>query len=227
MARQYRAIGRRAFIGGFGAAALILPLPARAQGLGLSGILGNATDNALDQLARPGAFYNGPDIRIGLPMIGNLGGSVGGILGTVLGGASDLGLLDGLVRKLNDGAGVAAGEAKPIFRTAIDDLSFDDVPGIVREKDGGTQYLRRSANDRLHSRLEPLVDDALASLGAHRQLDELGAQHSFIASAGLNRSTLNRTVTDQALDGIFAYVGSEEKKLRDNPLDALGGLLGL
>lgn len=224
------AMNRRAMIAGMGAGAALMTLPTalRAQGLGqslgLSSILGKATDSALDRLSQPGAFYNDEDIRIGLPIVGNLGGS--GLLGSLLNGASRLGVLDGITRSINDAAGVAAGEAKPIFRDAIDDLSFSDAPGIIRQKDGGTQYLRRSANDRLHSRLEPLVDSALEKAGVYGQFDKLAAEHSFIQQAGLSRASINRSVTDQGLDGIFAYIGAEERGFRDNPLGGLGNLFG-
>ncbi|MEM8726651.1 MAG: DUF4197 domain-containing protein [Pseudomonadota bacterium] len=221
---------RRLALLGIGAAGSVTLVPgiARAQGLGLSSILGTATDSALDKLAKPGAFYNDEEVRIGLPMLGNLGGT-GGLLGSVMGAAGQLGGipgLDGLVRGINDAAGVAAGEAKPIFREAIDGLSFSDAPGIIRESDGGTQYLRRSSNDRLHSKLNPLIDSALGDAGIHSQVDKLSAENDLVRQAGLNRESINKSVTDQGLDGIFTYIGNEEKALRKNPLGGLGDLLG-
>ena len=216
---------RRAFIAGMGAlgAFAFLPAPAHAQGLGLGSILGRASDNALDKLAVPGAFYDDEDIRIGLPIIGNVGRRSGGLLGSLLDAGSRLGLLDGITRSINDAAGVAAGEAKPIFREAIDGLSLADAPGIIRESDGGTRYLRSSSQDRLHTKLEPLVDGALEQAGVYGQFDKLAAEHSFIREAGLDRARINRSVTDQGLDGIFAYIGNEERTFRRNPL---GRLLG-
>lgn len=230
---------RRRFIAGaslLGAISLV-PAAANAQGLGdllggigrgggiggglnLSSLLGNATDKALDKLALPGAFYGDEEVRIGLPIVGNLG-KRGGLFGSILGGASRLGVLDGITRQMNDAAGVAAGEAKPIFRDAIDELSFDDAPSIIREEDGGTQYLRSSANDRLHSRLEPLVDGALERAGIYKTFDGLADQHSFIRRAGLDRAKINRSVTDQGLDGIFSYIGTEERGFRKNPVSGL------
>ena len=216
---------RRAFIAGMGAlgAFAFLPAPAHAQGLGLGSILGRASDNALDKLALPGAFYDDEDIRIGLPISGNVGRRGGGLLGSLLDAGSRLGLLDGITRSINDAAGVAAGEAKPIFREAIDGLSLADAPGIIRESDGGTRYLRSSSQDRLHTKLEPLVDGALEQAGVYGQFDKLAAEHSFIREAGLDRARINRSVTDQGLDGIFAYIGNEERTFRRNPL---GRLLG-
>ena len=216
---------RRAFIAGMGAlgAFAFLPAPAHAQGLGLGSILGRASDNALDKLALPGAFYDDEDIRIGLPIIGNVGRRGGGLLGSLLDAGSRLGLLDGITRSINDAAGVAAGEAKPIFREAIDGLSLADALGIIRESDGGTRYLRSSSQDRLHTKLEPLVDGALEQAGVYGQFDKLAAEHSFIREAGLDRARINRSVTDQGLSRIFDYIGNEERTFRRNPL---GRLLG-
>ena len=237
---------RRAILTGLGlsGASLLLPSAARAQGigdilggddeggsgLGLSSILGKATDNALDELAQPGAFFNDEAIRIGLPVLGTLGGGKkSGVLGTILGAGSKMVGLPGvedIIRGINDAAGVAAGEAKPIFREAIDGLSFSDAPGIIKENDGGTQYLRRSSNDSLHEKLTPLVDTALGDLGIHGQIDKLAEQSSLLRDAGLDRPSINKTVTDQGLDGIFSYIGKEEIAFRKNPLRGLGSILG-
>ncbi len=218
---------RRTMIAGLTASSGLILFPSAAHAqfgkLGLSSLLGKATDSALDQLAQPGAFYDDEDVRIGLPIVGK---SSGGLLGSILGGASKLGVLDGVTRKINDAAGIAAGEAKPIFRDAIDDLSFSDAPGIVKQNDGGTQYLRQSSNDALHAKLQPLVDSALESLGVYSTFDGLAEKHSFIRSAGLNREKINTSVTDQGLDGIFSYVGKEEIAFRKNPLGGVSKSLG-
>ncbi len=220
---------RRSVIVGMATSAglLIVPQVARAQlglgGLNLSSILGKATDSALDKLAQPGAFYGDEDVRIGLPIVGK---SSGGLFGSILSGASKLGVLDDVTKQINDAAGIAAGEAKPIFRDAIDGLSFSDAPGIIKDNDGGTQYLRSSSNDALHAKLEPLVDSALESLGVYKTFDGLAEQHSFIRKAGLDRESINRSVTDQGLDGIFTYVGKEEIAFRKDPFGGLGKTLG-
>ena len=222
MDRPVLAFTRRSAL--VGAASLItLPGVVRAQGLGLGSILGKASDSALDQLAQPGAFYNDEDVRIGLPITGN---PRRGLLGSIFNAGSRLGILDGITRKINDAAGAAAGEAKPIFRAAINDLSFSDVPGIVRDKEGGSKYLRTSANDQLHEKVKPLVDTALSDIGVYEQFDGLAEKHSFVRDAGLNRERINNSVTDQALDGIFAYMGREERKFREDQLGNAGKVLG-
>lgn len=225
-------INRRVLLGGIAASAALVPFGSIAQaqglnlgkGLGLGSILGKASDSALGKLSQPGAYYNDKDIRIGLPIVGKLGGG-GGLFGSILSGASKLGVLDDVTRSINDAAGVAAGEAKPIFRDAINGLSFNDVPSIVKQSDGGTRYLRSSSNDALHGKLTPLIDTALGDLGVYNQFDKLAAKHSFIRAAGLSREGINKSVTDQGLDGIFSYMGGEEKAFRKNPLGDVGNVL--
>ncbi|WP_292963524.1 DUF4197 domain-containing protein [Novosphingobium sp. UBA1939] len=197
---------------------------AQVLGSGLTGILGNASDSALDKLAQPGAFYNDSAVRILLPLVGNAGG-LGGALGSVLGAGDRLGLTDGITRKLNDAAGLAAKEAKPIFRAAISRLSLNDVPGIVSQNDGASQYLRRSAGTELTGRMRPLINAALGKVGAFNQLDSLSRRSSLISAAGITRDKLGNSVTDQALNGIFKYIGSEEGRLRANPAGTAGSLL--
>lgn len=222
---------RRHFLIGSGAMLATFTLASPAQAKGLADILAKASDSALDKLAVPGAFYGDEDIRIKLPLIGDLG-DLGG-LGDLASRASGLfgrkkkvDLLGGLTRTINDAAGLAAGEAKPIFRESIGELSITDAPGIISKKDGATRYLEESSGDTLQSKLRPLVDTSMTELGAYEQLDKLGESSSLIAQAGLTSDRLGQSVTEQALKGIFSYIATEEANFRDNPLDKVDGILG-
>jgi len=220
---------RRAFVLGLASLA-VAPLGARDafaaawSGAGLLDLLTGASDRALDKLAAPGAFYADPAVRIGLPVIGKAGRS-GGALGSLLGMGEQLGFADGLTRKLNDAAGSAARAAKPAFHDAIHGLSLRDVPDIVSRNDGATQYLRGSAGPALNADLRPLVDSALGDVGAFGQLDTLSRRHKVLAAAGITRSGLTNSVTEQALNGIFRYIGNEEAQVRANPVGTAGSLL--
>jgi len=200
---------------------------ALAQGAGnlgggfLGGVLGKASDHALDKLAQPGAFYNDSSVRIGLPGVNSGGG--GGLLGGAAGLLGGVSGFDGITHKLNDAAGSAAHAAKPVFHAAISRLSLNDAPGILSHSDGGTQYLRKSAGGELHTRVRPLIDEALSAVGAYHEVDRLSAQGGLLAQLGLSREKLGNSVTDQALNGIFKYMGIEEGHLRANPMGAVGG----
>ncbi|KTE17111.1 DUF4197 domain-containing protein [Sphingopyxis sp. H115] len=185
---------------------------------GVKGLIAGASDGALDKLAEPGAFYRDTAVRILLP-------GAGGKLASKLFGMGDkLGLTTNLTKSLNDAGGKAAGEAKPVFRAAIDNLRWTDAPGLVSKNDGATRYLERSAGDVLFGKVSPLVGSALESVGAYRQLDQLSQGNQLMVSAGLSRDGLTRSVTQQALKGIFHYMASEEATLRRNPAALLKGV---
>lgn len=216
-------------VGGFllaGLAVAALPLPAVAQsrrglldGLGLKKLLAGASDGALTKLAEPGAFYRDTAIRILLP------GASGKLARKLLGAGDKLGLTTNLTRSLNDAAGLAANEAKPVFRSAIDGLRISDVPGIALNKQGGTDYLRTTAGGELQGKVRPLIGSALSQVGAYDQLARLGQTSSLLGTLGLTPDGLTDSVAEQAMKGIFRYMGSEEAKLKSDPTRILGKIL--
>jgi hypothetical protein len=190
--------------------------PVHAQALGgtVTNLLGKASDGALDKLAQPGAFYQDEAVRILLP--GPLKKAT-----KIMQYTDKAGLTDGLVQKLNDAAGLAAKEAKPIFRSAISQITLKDAIGIVGKGDGATRYLRESSGSALQQKMRPLILAALGKVGAFKQLDRLGKSSSLLGQVGISRDGLTDSVTEQALNGVFAYMGAEEGKLRANPLGAI------
>ncbi|WP_428679726.1 DUF4197 domain-containing protein [Sphingopyxis sp.] len=214
MDRDEDMIARRMLLAGAAGMAMAGLIPvafAKTVKPGVKGLIANASDTALDRLAQPGAFYADTAVRILLP-------GAGGKLASKLMGAGDrLGLTTKLTRSLNDAGGKAAGEAKPIFRAAIDNLGWGDVPSLVSKNDGATRYLQSSAGGVLGEKVRPLIVGALESVGAYRQLDQLSGNSQLLSLAGISHDSLTGSVTDQALKGIFLYMGNEEMALRRDP----------
>ncbi|MBA3941612.1 MAG: hypothetical protein C0520_10415 [Sphingopyxis sp.] len=203
---------------GFAALACFPAALAQVPRTGIKGLIGNASDGALDKLAQPGAFYADMAVRILLP------GATGKLASKLFGMGDKLGLTTNLTRSLNDAGGKAAGEAKPVFRAAIDNLRWSDAPALVSKQDGATRYLQSSAGGVLHTKVSPLIGSALETVGAYRQLDQLSKGNALMAQAGLTRDGLTKSVTEQALKGIFHYMASEEAALRKNPAALLKGI---
>ena len=214
MDRDDDMIARRMLLAGAAGTAMAGLIPAafaKTAKPGVKGLIANASDTALDRLAQPGAFYADTAVRILLP-------GAGGKLASKLMGAGDrLGLTTKLTKSLNDAGGKAAGEAKPIFRAAIDNLGWGDVPSLVSKNDGATRYLQSSAGGVLGEKVRPLIAGALESVGAYRQLDQLSGNSQLLSLAGISHDSLTGSVTDQALKGIFLYMGNEEVALRRDP----------
>lgn len=221
MERNEDYIARRMLLAGaagLAVAGLIPSALAKAAKPGVKGLIANASDNALDRLAQPGAFYADTAVRILLP------GASGKFASKLLGAGDKLGLTAGLTKSLNDAGGKAAGEAKPIFRAAIDNLGWNDVPSLVSKRDGATRYLQSSAGGLLGDKVRPLIAGALDEVGAYRQLDQLSGSSQLLSIAGISHDGLTNSVTDQALKGIFLYMGNEEAALRRDPGRLLKGI---
>ena len=211
---------RRLFVIGGAASSLLIASMADASiidGLGLSKILGKASDGALDKLALPDGFYRDTAIRVLLP------GAKGKLATKLMGAGDKLGVTNKLTKSLNDAASLAAGEAKPIFRAAISDMKLKDVSGIALKNDGATNYLRQSAGYDLLIKIRPLIGGALGKVGAFDQLAKLSKTGGIMGLLGLTNDKLTDSVSNQALNGIFSYIGKEEAGLRSNPL---GKILG-
>ena len=179
--------------------------------LGVTKLLGNASDGALTKLAAPDGFYRDVAVRILLP------GTTGKLARKIMAQGDKLGLTTKLTKSLNDAASLAANEAKPIFRSAIDGLKLSDVPDLALNKQGGTQYLQKTAGTELQAKVRPLIAAALTKVGAYDQLAKLGKTGSLLGSLGISNDRLTDSVASQALKGIFNYMGTEEANLRANP----------
>jgi Protein of unknown function (DUF4197) len=218
-------LGRRSVLIGaatttFGA---VFALPAHAgllDGGGLKSMLGKASDGALDKLSKPGAFYADTAIRILLP------GATGKLASKLMSATDKLGVTKKLTQSLNDAAGFAAQEAKPVFRNAVSGLKLTDIPDIATKNDGATQYLERSATPDLRVKVRPLITSALTKVGAFDQLAKISKAGGLMSLAGLTPDKMTDSVTDQTLKGIFNYMGREEAGLRGNVLGVGKSILG-
>jgi hypothetical protein len=195
------------------------PAAAQLSGNPVKAMLGQASDQALDRLSQPGAFSADQAVRIALPGMGG-NGNVGKLMDL----AGKSGMMGDINAQLNRAAEKAAGEAKPIFRAAIDRMTFKDGMAMARSSTGATDYLKQNTQSEIEAKLMPLVRSALQQSGA--------LSHSTALSAvGMGEDSLTKYVADKTTQGIFTYVGQEEIKARQDPigtgkllLQGLGGM---
>lgn len=188
-------------------AALTTPVSAQVPGNSLKALLGNASDAALDKLSKPGAFSADSAIRIALP---GQADKLGGLIKLT----DQAGLTNDLSGNLNRAAEQAAGEAKPIFRGAIDRASMNDAIGVAKGGNtGATDYLRRTSGSEIAAKLRPLVLAALDRTGLLRG-------NATLSAIGMSPDKLTDYVTGKTSDGIFTYVGREETRLRQDPINS-------
>lgn len=203
--------------GGLGA------LSAAEVALGLKAALDNGVGNALFNLGTTDGFLGNDIVRIPLPKV----------LQDVQSYLAPLGmdsLLVDLQTQLNRGAEKAAPVAKDIFLSAVKGLTITDAFDILQGTDtAATEYLQGRTSTRLAQLFEPIMENALNQTGALRLVDDVSSQLGnvpFAPNLGANaRTDLIDHGVKYGLDGVFHFIGEEEKAIRANPAKRTSDIL--
>jgi hypothetical protein len=186
---------------------------------GLKQALEVGTAKAVDLVSKTDGYYKNPQIKIPLPESVQKAEK---ILRTAGLGAQ----MDAFDLSMNRAAEQAAPEAKALFLGAVKEMSFDDAKKILNgPDDAATQYLRGRTGSQLAEKFKPIVHNAMAQVGVTKTYQDLEAKVKGIPF-GPNLSTdVDQHVTDKALDGLFAMLAEEEKKIRTDPAARVTDLL--
>lgn len=127
--------------------------------------------------------------------------------------------VDKFILSLNRGAEKAAAEAKPVFITAIRNMTIQDAWNILKgQDDAATQYLIRTTSGELRNRFQPIVAQSLKDVEATRYYSDLVNTYNKIPGVQKVNPDLESYATDKAIDGLFLLVADEEKNIRENPV---------
>lgn len=179
---------------------------------GLKQALEVGISNGADQASQTDGFFLNPKIKIPFPP------DVQRVERTL----RQVGLgneVDRFVLSLNRGAELAAREARPVFMTAIRNLTIQDAIGILSgDRTAATEYLRRTTSQELLSRFTPIVANALQQTNATRYYGDLANTYNRIPMVQQINPDLTQYATQKAVDGLFLLVAQEEAKIRENPV---------
>lgn len=126
--------------------------------------------------------------------------------------------VDKFVLALNRGAEDAAKEAKPIFVTAIKQMTIQDAWSILKgEDDSATQYLKRTTTTQLTEKFKPVIQKSLEKTNATKYYKDLVTTYNKIPMVQKVNPNLDDYATEKAISGLFVMVAKEEKSIRDNP----------
>jgi hypothetical protein len=126
-------------------------------------------------------------------------------------------LVDDAILSVNRAAEDASKTAAPIFVNAIKGMSVKDALGILQGTDtAATSYLRKTTNTDLTSSFKPVIEQSLQKTNATKYWSEVFTAYNKVSFKKVDPDLTNY-VTSKALNGIFYYVGEEEKKIRTNP----------
>lgn len=179
---------------------------------GLKEALLNGTTFAVNTLSEDGGFLNDPQVRIPFPPEAQFAADKLREIG--------LGqLVDNFEARLNQGAEKGAKLAAPIFRRAIQEMTFADVKNILvsKDRDAATQYFQQKTSEQLYQAFAPEIQQVLDEVNATDYWTQITTAYNRIPFTRQKVETdLVRYATDKALDGLFLKVAVEEEKIRQN-----------
>jgi len=184
--------------------------PSTAEiGQGLKEALEKGTGISTDRLSLENGYLGNLDVKILFPeearqvekTLRNLG------MGT---------LCDQVITSVNRAAEDAANEAKPIFTSAIQQMSFKDVQNILLgEQDAATQYFRATTADSLNVKFKPIIQNSLEKVNATKYWSDMMTQYNKVPLVKKVNPDLTSYVTQKAIEGLFVEIAKEELKIRN------------
>ena len=178
---------------------------------GLKEALAVGTQNAVKQVAKPGAYLENKAIKISLP-------SSLRPVETGLRAAGQGSKVDDFIASMNHAAEAAAPEAAPIFEDAVREMTIDDARKLLNGGDTSiTDYFKSKTSAHLASAFRPHVEKTMRENGVTQKYDSLVAQAPKLPFMSSASTDINTYVVNKALDGLFFVLGEQEKKIRTNP----------
>jgi len=126
-------------------------------------------------------------------------------------------LADNVILSINRAAEDAAKEAKPIFLSAIKQMTIADATTILfGDKDAATNYFKRVTTAQLMEKFRPVISNSLSKVGATKYWGDAAAQYNKIPLVKPVSTDLSNYVAQKAIEGMFIQVAQQELLIRDN-----------
>lgn len=187
---------------------------------GLKAALERGADNAVGLLGRSDGFLGDPKVRIPLPQWLEKSSRV-----FKLAGQQDQ--LDTLVTSMNRAAEAAVPAAKPLLIDAIRGMSLSDAQQLVQGGDtAATEFFATRTRGPLATRFLPVIKEATAKVSLAQAYNTLvdKAKDLGVRNKAADQHVEDH-VTHKALDGLFAMMGEEERRIRKDPVGTGSDLL--
>ena len=202
-----------------GGTAQSFPLTAEEAAQGLKEALTNGVTKGTALVSQLDGYFKNPEIKIPFPPEVKLMETKLRYIG--LGGE-----VDKFVLALNRGAEDAAAEAKPIFVSAIQQMTIQDAFAVLKgEPDAATQYLKKTTTVQLKEKFKPIVQNSLNKVNATKYYGDIVGTYNRIPFIQKANPDLNAYATDMAIQGLFVMIAKEEKNIRKDPLARTSDLL--
>ncbi|MBM3357914.1 MAG: DUF4197 domain-containing protein [Betaproteobacteria bacterium] len=186
---------------------------------GLKQALNDGSIAAVAKLGVENGYFGNPSVKIPLPPS----------LQRIEGAMRFMGMqrqADELVLSMNRAAEAAVPEAKALLADAVKKMTVQDARKILTGGDtAATEYFRRATQSQLTQRFLPIVKKATDRVGLAQQYNSLAGQGAALGLVREDQATIERYVTQKALDGLYYMIGEQEKAFRSNPLGATSDIV--
>ncbi len=187
------------------------PLDQSTVARGLKEALSVGARRTTETLSQAGGFADDPRLRLKLP-------SELGTLSRVLRGVGFSGQVDALEDSMNQAAEQAAGNALPVFASAISSMSIGDAFAILNGADDSTTtFFRQKTSAQLMERFSPIARSAMQEVGFYSAYRELITRYRRIPFAKPPAVDLEDYVADQTVTALFDGLAREEARIRRDP----------
>jgi hypothetical protein len=127
--------------------------------------------------------------------------------------------VDQFNESINRAAERAAVKAKPIFISAVKEMTVKDALNIVKgEKNAATMYLKTTTSPDLKNAFKPEIKSSLDAVNATKYWGDLVSAYNVIPFVKKMNPDLPSYVTDRAAEGLFVMIAREELKIRTDPM---------
>ncbi|MFN4947214.1 MAG: DUF4197 domain-containing protein [Chryseotalea sp.] len=195
------------------------PLTTAEVGEGLKEALVNGISKGSDRVSQLDGYFKNPEIKIPFPPEAK----------KVEDKLRQIGMdkqVDEFIMTLNRGAENAAKEAKPIFISAIKQMTIEDAWSILKGNDNAaTNYLQRTTSAALKEKFKPVIQTSLDKVNATKYYSDLVNTYNKIPFVEKVNPDLNEYATNLAMRGLFLQIEKEEKNIRKDPLARTSDLL--
>lgn len=166
---------------------------------------------AVDRLGAVDGFLGNPEVKILLPRklrknehflrMAGLGDDI-----------------DEVVVAMNRAAEAAVPGARALLVAAVQELSLDDVRGMLAGGDDAvTRHFESVARAALADGFLPVVKAETDKLGLAADFNKVAGAAAQLGWIGADEANLEQYVTRKALDGVFHMMAAEERAIRQDP----------
>lgn len=186
---------------------------------GLKAALEKGALSAVGLLGAKDGFLGNPQVRIALPGYLN---DAAQLLRTF--GQGDK--VDELLTSMNRAAEAAVPMSRDLLVNAVKTMSVTDAKAILSGGDTAmTDFFASKTRPALSAKFLPVVTQATAKVGLADKYNAVAGKAAELGLLKKEDANIQQYVTGKTLDGLFFMISQEEKKIRQNPVQAGSAIL--